>query len=116
MRQLSIKARRNCCNIGVAQIASASWSNDPPAFEGPRSAASSDASAVPEAAGSDGSTLVGGGVDHSGVDLGVPVVQDAKASVVAKTAALFSSDGSLAVHAGIESSVCHVLLLFSSRY
>nr|XP_018682583.1 PREDICTED: cystathionine gamma-synthase 1, chloroplastic-like isoform X2 [Musa acuminata subsp. malaccensis] len=100
VRQLSIKARRNCCNIGVAQIAAASWSNDPPAFEGPRPAASSDASAVPEAAGSDGSTLVGGGVDHSGVDLGVPVVQDAKASVVAKTAALFSSDGSLAVHAG----------------
>ncbi|CAL9093283.1 unnamed protein product [Musa acuminata var. zebrina] len=100
VRQLSIKARRNCCNIGVAQIAAASWSNDPPAFEGPRSAASSDASAVPEAAGSDGSTHVGGGVDHSGVDLGVPGVQDAKASVVAKAAALFSSDGSLAVHAG----------------
>ncbi|URE09155.1 cystathionine gamma-synthase [Musa troglodytarum] len=100
VRQLSIKARRNCSNIGVAQIAAASWSNDPPAFEGPRSAASSDASAVPEAAGADGSTLVGGGVDRSGVDLAVPVVQDAKASAVAKTAALFGSDGSLAVHAG----------------
>ncbi|RWW31309.1 hypothetical protein GW17_00004078 [Ensete ventricosum] len=116
VRQLSIKARRNCSNIGLAQIVAASWSNGPPAFDGPPSAASSDASAVPDAAGAAGSAIVGGGLDHSDVDLAVSVVQDAKASAVSETAALFSSDGSLAVHAGTESSVCHVLLLSSSRF
>lgn len=30
VRQLSIKARRNCSNIGVAQIVAASWSNQRP--------------------------------------------------------------------------------------
>ncbi|RWW56476.1 hypothetical protein BHE74_00036806 [Ensete ventricosum] len=100
VRQLSIKARRNCSNIGLAQIVAASWSNGPPAFDGPPSAASSDASAVPDAAGAAGSAIVGGGLDHSDVDLAVSVVQDAKASAVSETAALFSSDGSLAVHAG----------------
>ncbi|KAJ1401546.1 Pyridoxal phosphate-dependent transferase, major domain, partial [Sesbania bispinosa] len=30
-RQLSTKARRNCSNIGVAQIVAASWSNNPSA-------------------------------------------------------------------------------------
>ncbi|RRT34039.1 hypothetical protein B296_00057472 [Ensete ventricosum] len=60
VRQLSIKARRNCSNIGLAQIVAASWSNGPPAFDGPPSAASSDASAVPDAAGAAGSATVGG--------------------------------------------------------
>ncbi|XP_047332722.1 cystathionine gamma-synthase 1, chloroplastic-like [Impatiens glandulifera] len=29
VRQLSIKARRNCSNIGVAQVVAASWSSSP---------------------------------------------------------------------------------------
>ncbi|CAL9205948.1 unnamed protein product [Musa hybrid cultivar] len=60
VRQLSTKARRNCCNIGVAQIVAASWSNSSPAFEPPRSAASKDAAVAAEDA-----TLVSGGASQS---------------------------------------------------
>uniref|UniRef100_A0A804L6P5 Uncharacterized protein n=1 Tax=Musa acuminata subsp. malaccensis TaxID=214687 RepID=A0A804L6P5_MUSAM len=73
VRQLSTKARRNCCNIGVAQIVAASWSNSSPAFETPRTP----------------------------VESPFPLTGEAKASAaVAKAAASLNSDGSLAVHAG----------------
>ncbi|CAD5196123.1 unnamed protein product [Musa acuminata subsp. malaccensis] len=97
VRQLSTKARRNCCNIGVAQIVAASWSNSSPAFETPRSAASEDAAVAAEDA-----TLVSGGASQSTpVESPFPLTGEAKASAaVAKAAASLNSDGSLAVHAG----------------
>ncbi|KAJ6815323.1 cystathionine gamma-synthase 1, chloroplastic-like [Iris pallida] len=88
VRQLSTKARRNCGNIGVAQVVAASWT-------GSSSAAASTAAA--EVAAADGfgidvnglSTAVGGGdCVHTKVD----AADDVRS--------VLSSDGSLAVHAG----------------
>lgn len=94
VRQLSTKARRNCSNIGVAQIVAASWSNSSAAFEAPRSAAS--------AVAAEDATLVSGGASQSTpVESPFPLTGEAKASTaVAKVAASLNSDGSLAVHAG----------------
>ncbi|XP_076960730.1 cystathionine gamma-synthase 1, chloroplastic-like [Bidens hawaiensis] len=52
VRQLSNKARRNCSNIGVAQIVAASWSNNHPISSAAEAHASSAVSA-PIAAGED---------------------------------------------------------------
>ncbi|KAG2710198.1 hypothetical protein I3760_04G015200 [Carya illinoinensis] len=96
VRQLSTKARRNCSNIGVAQIVAASWSNNPASA----SAAAAAASATPastepiaslvDPAAEDGVTLVEKEVDRS---VGVEGLPKSKPSV-------FSYDGSLAIHAG----------------
>ncbi|WOK93279.1 cystathionine gamma-synthase 1, chloroplastic-like [Canna indica] len=101
VRQLSTKARRNCSNIGVAQIVAASWSNSSPSFEAPRSAAAADAVVVPEVAADEANTVTGGGFDSRFVDSPISGVGDAKLSSAApKVAASLSTDGSLAVHAG----------------
>ncbi|KAK7813550.1 cystathionine gamma-synthase 1, partial [Quercus suber] len=50
VRQLSTKARRNCSNIGVAQIVAASWSNNSNPSSPPPAAASSSAAAAAAAA------------------------------------------------------------------
>ncbi|KAL6135599.1 hypothetical protein ACLB2K_067826 [Fragaria x ananassa] len=101
VRQLSTKARRNCSNIGVAQIVAASWSNK-----------DSDLSAVPAASAVDAAATA--------VDLVVPAQigpEDDLAAVDAeyavfgngvqlgglpdlKDASFLSSDGSIAIHAG----------------
>ncbi|KAJ0988278.1 hypothetical protein J5N97_006634 [Dioscorea zingiberensis] len=91
VRQLSTKARRNCSNIGVAQIVAASWANNnnpvPPsaaANDGPLAAVSLAADVAAVALNGDGS-----------------LVQSADGSKAAAPAsAIFGSDGSLAVHAG----------------
>ncbi|MQL83860.1 hypothetical protein Taro_016363 [Colocasia esculenta] len=102
VRQLSTKARRNCSNIGVAQIVAASWTNsagDHP--DVPAAAAAGDATvAIPEleyAAVGDAEQAPGEG-DAAGT-----VVADGVQSPGADpkgTSFLLSSDGSLAVHAG----------------
>ncbi|EHA8592161.1 putative cystathionine gamma-synthase 1, chloroplastic [Cocos nucifera] len=96
VRQLSTKARRNCSNIGVAQIVAASWSNNSALPETPLSAsAAADAAAtvvIPVEA--DVATPVGG--DGTSTQSQIPTA-DSKAAAIA---ALLSSDGSLAVHAG----------------
>uniref|UniRef100_A0A7N0SWK2 plant cystathionine gamma-synthase n=1 Tax=Kalanchoe fedtschenkoi TaxID=63787 RepID=A0A7N0SWK2_KALFE len=94
VRQLSNKARRNCSNIGVAQIVAASWSdggvkgvNEKEAA----SAAASAAAAVPEVA-----------VDEEvccNVSVHVKEGGDVLVGGLLKPSFL-SSDGSLAVHAG----------------
>ncbi|XP_018813981.2 cystathionine gamma-synthase 1, chloroplastic-like [Juglans regia] len=100
VRQLSTKARRNCSNIGVAQIVAASWSNNPASPSAAAAAAAAAASATPasaepiaslvDPAAEDDVTLVEKEVDRS---VGVEGLPKSKPSV-------FSYDGSLAIHAG----------------
>ncbi|CAI9283018.1 unnamed protein product [Lactuca saligna] len=100
VRQLSNKARRNCSNIGVAQIVAASWSNNQP----PSSAAG--AKAVDAAASSAVSTpfVVGEDVvDNNDMDIGScngsPFVQFQALESFHKPSFL-KSDDSVAIHAG----------------
>ncbi|OMO79335.1 Cys/Met metabolism, pyridoxal phosphate-dependent enzyme [Corchorus capsularis] len=95
VRQLSVKARRNCSNIGVAQIVAASWSNGP-ASGSPSSAAAAAAQAAAASAAttvpvSNDVTVVDGCTDNDSVQIG--------GSDNSKTSFL-SSDGSITVHAG----------------
>ncbi|KAJ6828204.1 cystathionine gamma-synthase 1, chloroplastic-like [Iris pallida] len=77
VRQLSTKARRNCGNIGVAQVVAASWANFPAAAE---VAAADDLSAAVIASDGAQSKVAGAGAGD--------------------VRSVLSSDGSLAVHAG----------------
>jgi len=123
VRQLSTKARRNCSNIGVAQIVAASWSNNPasapaaggapgppppPAATPPAGAPGGGPPAPPPAATAateptlpsvgDDVALVDKKVDldvNVGVDFELEGLPNSKRSV-------FSYDGSLAIHAGNE--------------
>ncbi|KAF3444790.1 hypothetical protein FNV43_RR14483 [Rhamnella rubrinervis] len=122
VRQLSTKARRNCSNIGVAQIVAASWSNNnsPSEFPAVPAATSFDAvdtAAVPVspvelATGDDLAVPADTSVDAvdtavvpvelaTGDDLGVNgnvgLVKDFPNS---KEADFLGSDGSRAIHAG----------------
>ncbi|XVF60579.1 hypothetical protein PTKIN_Ptkin08bG0059200 [Pterospermum kingtungense] len=91
VRQLSIKARRNCSNIGVAQIVAASWSNGP-ASGSPSSAAAAAAQAAATAVPvADDVAIVEGCIDNGSVQIG--------GSDNSMTSFL-SSDGSITVHAG----------------
>ncbi|KAI3726445.1 hypothetical protein L1987_66242 [Smallanthus sonchifolius] len=98
VRQLSNKARRNCSNIGVAQIVAASWSNNQP----PSSAV--EAKAV-EAAASSAPISVGEDVDNNynnnslGYCNGSHSVQFEAVENVHKPSFL-NGDGSIAIHAG----------------
>ncbi|XP_011035793.1 PREDICTED: cystathionine gamma-synthase, chloroplastic [Populus euphratica] len=98
VRQLSTKARRNCSNIGVAQIVAASWSNNSAAGAPSAAAAAAAASAIPAAEPAE--TLAGNevaGIDSSD-NKNVSVVQLEDLSSDLKS--FLSSDGSIAVHAG----------------
>ncbi|XP_020273447.1 LOW QUALITY PROTEIN: cystathionine gamma-synthase 1, chloroplastic-like [Asparagus officinalis] len=72
VRQLSIKARRNCGNIGVAQVVAASWANSPSADEELQKV----------------------------VECEYCEVVDSVQSQIGGLGAAFSSDASLLVHAG----------------
>ncbi|PON37306.1 Cys/Met metabolism, pyridoxal phosphate-dependent enzyme [Parasponia andersonii] len=99
VRQLSTKARRNCSNIGVAQIVAASWSNNSatgvPAAPAATAVddAATDTAAVPaapvEGASGDDVAVSGNG--------GLPSVQGLPDL---KESSFLSSDGSLSIHAG----------------
>lgn len=99
VRQLSIKARRNCSNIGVAQVVAASWSNNHagPEFTSAANAADSSASAAVTSVG------------FTAGDEEVALVENAdcndknvqiKGSTGVKYASFLNSDGSVAIHAG----------------
>ncbi|XVE83754.1 hypothetical protein DITRI_Ditri16bG0111800 [Diplodiscus trichospermus] len=92
VRQLSVKARRNCSNIGVAQIVAASWSNGAPSGSPSSAAAAAQAAAaaatVPVA---DDVAVVEGCNNNGSVQIG--------GSDNSRTSFL-SSDGSITVHAG----------------
>ncbi|KAK8653364.1 hypothetical protein V6N13_127371 [Hibiscus sabdariffa] len=93
VRQLSIKARRNCSNIGVAQIVAASWSNGQASDTPPSMAAASAqaAAAAVTATVNDDVAAVEGCIDNRSVQIG---------GSDNSTAAFLSSDGSITVHAG----------------
>ncbi|CAA7395027.1 unnamed protein product [Spirodela intermedia] len=85
VRQLSTKARRNCSNIGVAHIVAASWTNKlPGGLSAAAAAAAADAVvAIPQVESDPAGRLP----EPESADLN-------------RDAAVFSSDGSLTVHAG----------------
>ncbi|WKA04653.1 hypothetical protein VitviT2T_022666 [Vitis vinifera] len=85
VRQLSTKARRNCSNIGVAQVVAASWSAD--------SAAAAAASASAAAAASVEASVEVSVVESSGSDVQYEDLADEKASFL-------GFDGTLTIHAG----------------
>ncbi|TYH64212.1 hypothetical protein ES332_D07G250600v1 [Gossypium tomentosum] len=93
VRQLSIKARRNSSNIGVAQIVAASWSNGPAPdspFLAAAASAQAAAAAVNATATNDGAA-VEGCIDNGSVQIG---------GSDNSTTTFLSSDGSITVHAG----------------
>jgi cystathionine gamma-synthase len=108
VRQLSTKARRNCSNIGVAQIVAASWSNNSAAgapSAAAAAAAAAAASAIPAA--EPAKTLAGNevvGIDSSD-NKNVSVVQLEDLSSDLEYKSFLSSDGSIAVHAGKHSNL-----------
>ncbi|KAL3525912.1 hypothetical protein ACH5RR_014284 [Cinchona calisaya] len=108
VRQLSTKARRNCSNIGVAQIVAASWSNNQPGASPPPTPA---AKAVDAAAAAASASVV------APVAIDTGVVGEEVAAVVgsgfsdgenvqsedladAKYSSFLTCDGSVAIHAG----------------
>ncbi|KAL4368332.1 hypothetical protein GQ457_05G010080 [Hibiscus cannabinus] len=101
VRQLSIKARRNCSNIGVAQIVAASWSNGQASDTPPSTAAASAqaAAAAVTATVNDDVAAVEGCTDNRSVQIG---------GSDNSTAAFLSSDGSITVHAGERLGRCIV--------
>ncbi|KAF5780293.1 putative cystathionine gamma-synthase [Helianthus annuus] len=96
VRQLSNKARRNCSNIGVAQIVAASWSNNQPPSP---AAAAVDAAAVsaPIAAGED--VVVDNNNNHNNDSNYNNFVQFESVENVDKLSFL-NGAGSVAIHAG----------------
>nr|XP_016504665.1 PREDICTED: cystathionine gamma-synthase 1, chloroplastic-like [Nicotiana tabacum] len=101
VRQLSIKARRNCSNIGVAQVVAASWSNNNSSPDFTPVAKAVDAAAAAAAAIAP--------VDTTVVNEDVALVEnetcndqnvqfDSLPSM--KYASFLNSDGSVAIHAG----------------
>lgn len=109
VRQLSTKARRNCSNIGVAQIVAASWSNS--VGSGSNSAAAAAASAAPAPPAP---VEITSGDDIALVD-GLKNVQLEALADLKNEASFLSSDGSLAIHAG-KTFVLSFIFLFSMRY
>ncbi|MCL7021956.1 hypothetical protein MKW94_001097 [Papaver nudicaule] len=104
VRQLSIKARRNCSNIGVAQVVAASWSNNTttnsnknvPNVSTVDSASPAAAEEIPlvAAAADDGvvnKTNDSNNNNNNGVQL---------SGLAALKASFLRSDGSISVHAG----------------
>ncbi|KAL1322740.1 hypothetical protein HN51_067734 [Arachis hypogaea] len=98
-RQLSTKARRNCSNIGLAQIVAASWSNAPAADSSGGSAPA--ASAVDAAATSAAISAEIAADDNVSAGAGgngaVPV--QFSGSVDSSSYSFLKSDGSMAIHA-----------------
>lgn len=93
VRQLSTKARRNCSNIGVAQIVAASWSDRQAPLDTPPSA-TVGADAAPVVVEGDDTAA---GSESSGNGVVSKVVQSPASLAVGS---FLSSDGSLVVHAG----------------
>ncbi|XP_052189680.1 cystathionine gamma-synthase 1, chloroplastic-like [Diospyros lotus] len=91
-RQLSTKARRNCSNIGVAQVVAATWSNNKPA-----KAVDAPATSPVQIATGDEELAVVDNVfcSGSGSDIQIDGLTENN-----KPYSFLSSDGSVAVHAG----------------
>ncbi|KAL5739093.1 hypothetical protein ACOSP7_028014 [Xanthoceras sorbifolium] len=103
VRQLSTKARRNCSNIGVAQVVAASWSNSSASGSPSAAAASGSSSSAAAAAAASvpapaAPVEISAGDEVAVVD-GLNVQLEALADLK-NEASFLSSDGSIAVHAG----------------
>lgn len=96
VRQLSVKSRRNCSNIGVAQIVAASWSNNQGASVPAPAAKAVDAAAAAAAAPVEVET----GVENGVLPAKDPNVQTEDLPKY-KYASFLNSDGSVAIHAGM---------------
>lgn len=102
VRQLSIKARRNCSNIGVAQVVAASWSNNQ---------ASSGCTPAGKAVDAAAAAATTAPVEfETGNKEVVPAAEDAlcnndnvklNGSPSCEYDSFLSSDGSVAIHAGM---------------
>lgn len=106
VRQLSTKARRNCSNIGVAQVVAASWSNNP-------AAAAAAAKAVDATSAALAPVEVATGVEE-GVLVEESCSNDAKkieSLSDEKSYSFLSCDGSIAIHAGAYFSVFFEILV-----
>ncbi|GLU01884.1 hypothetical protein SLE2022_191650 [Rubroshorea leprosula] len=90
VRQLRTKARRNCSNIGVAQIVAAKWSNGPAAGSPPSAAAQAAAAA---------SFPADTPVELTAVD-DVAVIEGCNSNGSVQKESFLNSDGSITVHAG----------------
>ncbi|KAJ8530611.1 hypothetical protein K7X08_023492 [Anisodus acutangulus] len=95
VRQLSVKARRNCSNIGVAQVVAASWSNNhgSPDFTPAVKAVDTAAAAIPPLDEEEAAAAV---EDPPCADRNVQI-EDLPGG---KYSSFLSSDGSIAIHAG----------------
>ncbi|KAI3878663.1 hypothetical protein MKW92_021284 [Papaver armeniacum] len=98
VRQLSIKARRNCSNIGVAQVVAASWSNNnntdkkvPNVSAIDSASAASEIEEIPLIDDEVVAAVDGGKICNNGVQL---------SGLAALKASFLRSDGSITVHAG----------------
>lgn len=97
VRQLSNKARRNCSNIGVAQVVAASWSNNSP----PSSPAAAATATAVDAAAAAAASVPAASVDHAEALEGRSGNESLKAEGLADSkTSVFNSDGSVAIHAG----------------
>jgi cystathionine gamma-synthase len=100
VRQLNTKARRNCGNIGVAQVVAASWSNNRPASDSTPTAKPVDApatAAIAPVESETGTEEVVGAAEDSFSNGETVKLED---SHFAKYASFLRSDGSVAIHAG----------------
>ncbi len=113
VRQLSTKGRRNCSNIGVAQVVAASWSNNSSAGI-PSAAANAAAAAIPaaepvELITGDEVAVVDGLKENEHVQL-----DDLTNNL--KYSSFLSSDGSLAIHAGKYSNLIFFPYFFTKYF
>ncbi|XP_049396539.1 cystathionine gamma-synthase 1, chloroplastic-like [Solanum stenotomum] len=96
VRQLSVKARRNCSNIGVAQVVAASWSNNHASPDFTPAAKAVDTAAIAPFDITTGDAEGAVVEDSARADRNVQIedLTDVKYS------SFLSSDGSIAIHAG----------------
>lgn len=112
VRQLSNKARRNCSNIGVAQVVAASWSNNQGGSGTPSVAKAIDSAAAAAA--------IAPVEVETGVEDVVPAANDPRCngdvqidgSTNFNHASFLNSDGSIAIHAGMIIGIVIIFLLF----
>ncbi|KAL3526540.1 hypothetical protein ACH5RR_011196 [Cinchona calisaya] len=106
VRQLSTKARRNCSNIGMAQIVAASWSNNQPGY----SPSNPPAAKAVDAAAAAAASVVAPVEIETGVEEEVAAALQSGFSdaenvqfedlAFAKYSSFLTCNGSVAIHAG----------------
>ncbi|KAK6128857.1 hypothetical protein DH2020_037374 [Rehmannia glutinosa] len=106
VRQLSTKARRNCSNIGVAQVVAASWATNQGA-SGSAAAKAVDAAVVPIEVET-GLEEVIGMAEDAFCDKSENVKLEGSPS--SEYASFLSSGGSIAIHAALEGAESTILM------